>query len=190
VIVPSVYLKRVVAAWGIPKDKIEVIYNGIELPYVQTLKDRPQGFLVVSSGRQVPWKGFEALKRVVAREHAWHLFIASGLSRTETLSWVKSANVFVLNSSYEGLPHALIEAMMLGTPVIATDVGGNVELVENGVSGLLVPLGNEAALFAALKDIEQDMGAAQNRAAKAKIHIEKFSTETMLIETVALLKQV
>jgi glycosyltransferase involved in cell wall biosynthesis len=190
VIVPSAYLKKIVAAWGIPSEKIEVIYNGIELPEIQALKARPSGFLVVSSGRPVPWKGFEALKRVVAHEPAWHLFIASGLSRTETLGWVKSADVFVLNSSYEGLSHALIEAMTLGTPVIATDAGGNAELVENGVTGLLVPLGNESALLAALKDIEQNRVAARSRAVNAQTRMKKFSTETMLRETATLLKKI
>jgi glycosyltransferase involved in cell wall biosynthesis len=188
-IVPSEYLKRIVTAWGIPSDKIKVIYNSIELPEVRAPQKRPEGFLVVSSGRRVPWKGFDALERVVARERSWHFFLASDLPRAEALGWVRSADVFVLNSSYEGLSHALIEAMMLGTPVIATRVGGNAELIEDGVTGFLVPLGDENALRLALKNIEQDPVAARNRVAAAQTRLQKFSTETMLEATATTLQK-
>ncbi len=188
VIVPSNYLKGIVASWGIPPEKIEVIYNSVEVPEVPVPKERPKGFLIVSSGRRVPWKGFEVLEHVVARERDWHLFIASGLSRAQTLGWVKAADVFVLNSSYEGLSHALIEALTLGTPVIATNVGGNPELVENGITGLLVPQGDDEALFAALKNIEQNPTVARGRATAAQERMKKFSTEMMLSATSAFLK--
>lgn len=188
VIVPSNYLKGIIASWGIPTEKIEVIYNGIELPEVGKPVKRPEGFLVVSSGRRVPWKGFEALERVAAQEKDWSLFIASGLSRVETLGWVKAANAFVLNSTYEGLSHALIEAMMLGTPVVATRAGGNDELIENGVTGLLVPPGDDNALLAALQNVERDAAGASARTEAAKVSIQKFSVETMLSITSESLK--
>ncbi|HQT82872.1 MAG: hypothetical protein B7W98_01810 [Parcubacteria group bacterium 20-58-5] len=188
VIVPSEYLKGIVAAWGVDAEKISVIHNGIELPDVLPEVERPDGFLVVSSGRRVPWKGFEALERVVEREPSWRLHIASGVSRGEALAWVKAADVFVLNSSYEGLAHALIEAMMLGTPVVATAVGGNPELINNGVTGLLVPLGDGDALHAALKKIAEDPESAKARAGEARAHMrEKFSVSTMLNATAAAL---
>jgi glycosyltransferase involved in cell wall biosynthesis len=188
--VPSNYLKGVLVAWRVPSEKIEVIYNSVELSELVPLGDHPTGFLVVSSGRRVPWKGFEALERVVARQKSWQLHIASSVSREETLGWVKGADVFVLNSTYEGLSHALIEAMMLGTPIIATRVGGNSELIEDGVTGLLVAPGDDDALFAALKNVEQDAAAARGRAAAAQARIAKFSTQTMLSATSALLKKI
>lgn len=196
VIVPSEYLKNIVAAWGastplstgIPREKIAVIYNSVELPEILPPQERPKGFLVVSAGRRVPWKGFDALERVVARNNDWHLFIASGMPRAETLGWVRAADVFVLNSAYEGLSHALIEAMALGTSVVATKVGGNPELVEDGVTGLLVTPGDDDALFAALGAIALDPAAARRRAAAAQARMRTFSTEAMLSATVALLK--
>lgn len=188
VLVPSEYLKKIVMTWGISEEKIRVIYNSIEVSDIPPCGERPSGFLVVSSGRRVPWKGFEALERVIAREASWHLFIASDLPRAETLSWVKSADVFVLNSSYEGLSHALIEALSLGIPVIATAVGGNAELIENGVTGLLVPFGDDDALFAALKNIEQDREGAHRRAVTAQVRTATFSTETMLSATATFFK--
>jgi glycosyltransferase involved in cell wall biosynthesis len=52
--------------------------------------------------------------------------------------WIRAADVFVLNSEYEGLSHTLLEVQALGTPIIASGVCGNPEVVEDGVNGLLV----------------------------------------------------
>ncbi len=183
VIVPSEYLKRIVSAWGVPAEKITAIYNSVEIPEPVAPAHRPEGFLVVSSGRRVPWKGFEAIEHVVAREKGWTSFIASGMPRAEMLGWVKSADVFVLNSSYEGFAHALLEAMLVGTPVIATDAGGNRELVEDGVTGLLVPVGDDEALHVALKRIADDPAAARARAEVAQARAGAFSKPAMLSRT-------
>ncbi len=186
-IVPSEYLKGIVASWGVPKEKIIVIYNSVEVSSPALPADRPEGFLVVSSGRRVPWKGFEAIERVVSRERGWHCHIASGLPRAKVLGWVKSADVVVVNSTYEGFAHALLEAMMLGTPVIATDAGGNAELVENGVTGLLIPPRDDEALYAALKRVASDPAAARERAQAAQARVGIFSIDTMLSRTADLL---
>jgi len=190
VIVPSEYLKRIVVAWGhayrqagVPVDRISVVYNGVELPSPVMPVSRPEGFLVVSSGRRVPWKGFEAIERVVAREEGWHARIASGLPRVEALGWVKSADVYVLNSTYEGFPHALLEAMLLGTPVVATSAGGNTELVEDGVTGLVIPPNDEDALHAALRQVAADPVAAHERAQRALARMTSFSPAAMLDRT-------
>lgn len=184
VIVPSEYLKGIISAWGIPTDKIEVIYNAVDVSFVPTpLKERASGFLIVSSGRRVPWKGFEALERVAAREAGWHLFIASGLPQAEALGYVQAADVFVLNSEYEGFSHALIEVMTLGTPIIATKVGGNTELIEDGTTGLLIPPKDDEALYNALKRVQDNPVAARERAAAARAFVQKFSRERMLART-------
>lgn len=61
-----------------------------------------------------------------------------------------AADLFVLASAHEGLPVAVMEAFALGVPVVATAVGGLVEAVTDGVSGLLVPPGDPDALAAAI----------------------------------------
>lgn len=187
VIVPSEYLKRIVSTWGVSGEKIAVIHNGIELPKTLSEEPRPPGFLVVSSGRRVPWKNFDGIERVVAKEPSWRLHIASDVSRAEALGWTKRADAYVLNSTYEGLSHALIEAMMLGTPVVATAVGGNTELVEDGVTGLLVPPGDDDALNAALAHVANDPARARARAEKAKERMRDFSVPVMLAATATFL---
>src|SRR3989344_2234423 len=65
IIVPSEYLQEIVMQWGIPKEKIIVINNGIKLPEHIPMQQKKEGeFLIVSAGRRVPWKGFEALERI------------------------------------------------------------------------------------------------------------------------------
>ncbi|TSC68924.1 MAG: group 1 glycosyl transferase [Parcubacteria group bacterium Gr01-1014_56] len=189
VVVPSDYMKRIVSGWG--AKNIEVIYSSIDLGVTPELPaTRPEGFLVVTSGRRVPWKGFEGIERAVEREKGWRFFVAEGLPRAQALGWVKTANVFALNSSYEGLSHALIEAMALGTPIVATRVGGNPELIEDGVDGILVPPHDDAALHAAIKKIADDPEAAKARAESARAKTGQFSIDTTITQLVALLKTV
>lgn len=66
------------------------------------------------------------------------------------------AGVFVLCSRYEGLPLSIIEAMCAGLPIVATDVGGVRELVEDGVNGFLVPAGDPSALASRLDRLQND----------------------------------
>ena len=189
VIAPSEYLRSLTILWGASPKRGVRIYNGIEFPLPVTLPpERPKGFLVVTSARRVPWKGVDRLERVVAREKGWSLFVADTLPRAQALGWAKTADVFVLNSSYEGLSHTLIEVMFLGTPIVATSVGGNPELIRDGVDGLLIHAQDDEALHAALKKIEQDRGAALARGRSAMERAKEFSIDKTLDRLVALIK--
>lgn len=191
IIVPSPYLQDIVAAWGIPREKIVVIYNGIDIPTHIPMPEKREGeFLIVSAGRRVPWKGFEAIERVARNHDRWRVFIASSLPRAEALGWVKAADVFVLNSRYEGFPHALIEAMTLGTPVIATDTKFHQTLLAHGETGLLVPPGDDGALERALADVAHNPAAARKRADAARRRMDDFSLPHMLESTAYFLKQI
>jgi len=80
----------------------------------------------------------------------------------DVASLMKTADVFLISSDYEGYVMTAMEASTCGLPVVMTDVGGAGEFVEDGVNGLVVPIGDEAALVSALGKVLND-GALQQK---------------------------
>jgi glycosyltransferase involved in cell wall biosynthesis/peptidoglycan/LPS O-acetylase OafA/YrhL len=92
-----------------------------------------------------------------------------------------TAGIFVLPSRSEGFSNAIVEAMAASLPVVATDVGGNAEAVEDGVSGFIVPSDDPGALAGAILRLLSDPSLAKTMGAAGKgLVAEKFTTEAML----------
>ena len=89
----------------------------------------------------------------------------------DTTSFLARTGIVVLCSRSEGLPHALLEAMAAGRAVVATRVGGNAELIEHGVSGLLVPPRDPAALADAIGSLLRDPRRAVRLGQAARRHV-------------------
>ena len=86
--------------------------------------------------------------------------------------------VFVLPSvGGEGLSNALLEAMAAGVPVVATDVGGNAEAVQDGMTGLIVPPGDAPALAAAITRLLHTQEVAVRFGAAGRMRVEQFFTD-------------
>jgi glycosyltransferase involved in cell wall biosynthesis len=85
------------------------------------------------------------------------------------LDWFRAADAALLPSAWEATPHAVLEALSVGTPVIATAVGGVPEVVEPQVNGLLVPAGDVRALASAVGSLadDEDLRARLGDGAKA-----------------------
>ena len=81
-------------------------------------------------------------------------------------------DLFVQSSAYEGTSNAVLEAMALQTPIVATSAGGTTDLVTDGRHGLIVPPGDVDALAAAMRKVLSDGGAAAARAAAARQRVE------------------
>lgn len=101
-------------------------------------------------------------------------------SRTDVDDILNQNDIFCLISNYEGLPISIIEAMRAEMPIIASDVGGVNELVQDGVNGLLIPRGNIFELVDKLKyilehkDLIKSMGEASR-----KIYEEEYTADRM-----------
>lgn len=76
--------------------------------------------------------------------------------QSDILPWYQAANLFLLPSHWEGMSNALLEAMSCGLPVVTTAVGGNVDLVQDDVTGLLVPPGDPHQLAVAIDRMMSD----------------------------------
>lgn len=106
--------------------------------------------------------------------------------------YFRSWDVALLASTQnEGIPQTLMHAMFAQTPVIGTRVGGIPEIVEDGVTGLLVPPASPGDLAAAIADVLAHPGAAQERAATAYLRAQRYYTLKVMGEKVtALIKRV
>jgi glycosyltransferase involved in cell wall biosynthesis len=166
-------------------------------PDIPSIRGNPR---IISVGRFHPQKRFDVLidafARVRAKEQSQLVICGEGplleAMRLRTIElgvsgdvllvgfeqnpfrWLSRSDLFVLTSDYEGLPNALIEAQALGLPAVATrSPTGPDEIVEDGVTGLLVPVGDIDAVAAAILDLVSDgakrdrMGAAARYRARA-----------------------
>jgi glycosyltransferase involved in cell wall biosynthesis len=106
--------------------------------------------------------------------------------REDVLSLVAASNVFVLPSIYgESITKSVLEAMALGIPLVITDIPGNVELVESGVSGLVVPAKNPKALADAILKLFQNPELCRQFGQKSKERINTVLNSSLTIEKTA-----
>jgi glycosyltransferase involved in cell wall biosynthesis len=218
VIVPSHYLAQWVTKWDVPLQRLAVIYNAVtaideigpaEVPLQTPIK-------AVTVGRLVPWKHIDGIIRAVegfgntglvvigdgpersALEvlvkklgMTERVYFAGERGKKETLSTMAASDLFVLNSTYEGLPHVVLEAMSLGLPVVATAAGGTPEILRNGHNGILVELKGDK-LDAVLKHLIEDKTLRMSLASNARLTVKEFfncggmteQTEALLLRLV------
>ena len=166
----------------------------------------PDRCVVGTVGRLVPQKApqvFVQASRQVAGEAPETLFVWVGSgplkakvearARTEGIPlrvlgyredvWeiMRAFDVFVLASQYEGLPFALLEAMALALPVVVTDVVGNRDVIDDQVSGLVVPANAPVAMADAILSLLRNPQRAHGLAVAGRQQVvTKFSLERML----------
>ena len=100
--------------------------------------------------------------------------------RDDAPALLRCADVLVLPSRVEGLPLSVLEAMAVGVPVVATDIGGTREAVEQERTGLLVPTGDASALAAAIRRVLERPDESARRTAAARERVAReFSLTTM-----------
>ncbi len=176
-----------------------------------------KGRLLISVGRLVPWKGFDVLIKVFAKLKKKFpdltLFIAGdgpdadrllgiaqknrieqsiifsgAVDHDALLRYVKAADVFVLNTSYEGFSHQILETMAVGVPVVTTHVGGNPEIITDGQTGYLVKPNDESALASRITGLLERRELYQRITTAAQAHVASFSDIRLVVETATLLK--
>lgn len=193
---------------GIAPHRLATLHNGIDTnaPARRECADRVVQFIAV--GRLAAIKNhrllLEAFARVVdVHPNARLTLVGDGPERAELESradergiasrvWfagfrhdiadqLARADVFVVSSDYEGVSIAVLEAMRAGLPVVGTDVGGMSETVESGVTGLLVPARDTAALANAMAKLAGDQNCRERMGALARRRlVEHFSIDAML----------
>lgn len=167
---------------GVPENKISDIPNGIEIPE-QPANSKPWRSKVIFVGNltQQPAKGIDILlfawKQVVKEfsnasleiagsgdVEAYQKFVEENKiynvvftgRQSDIKARLQASDIFVLPSRREGMSNALMEAMACAMPVVATRVSGSEDLIENNISGLLVPVSDVNGLASALVKLMSD----------------------------------
>jgi glycosyltransferase involved in cell wall biosynthesis len=100
--------------------------------------------------------------------------------RTDVPQLLRAFDVFILTSSHEGLPRTLPQAMAAGLPIVATQVGGVPNAVENGETGWLAPAGDAEALGERLLALARDPEVARRMGEAGRARVDEFSVNRMV----------
>lgn len=142
-------------------------------------------FLVLGDGPEL-----ENLNRL-AKEYnvSKNVHFLGRIKHEETIKYFKAADLYILNSNYEGLSHALLDVMKREVPIIATNAGGNPELIEDGKDGLLINYNNGEELLNASVKILTNEQLAKDLFMSAKVKVKRFNWDNTVDETVKLLRE-
>lgn len=207
VFTPSAYLRSLAIDWGVDPARVSVLPNPAPLVPSFAPRDelrRRFGFerpTAVFAGRLTAQKSLGVALDAVAANDVDFVIVGEGderaaLERTahdlglgervrflgaqrreRVLELFAAADVSLLSSSWENFPHTVVEALAVGTPVIATAIGGVAEIVRNEETGLLVPPGDAGALGAALRRFLADAELRDRLRAAAAASVEQFASE-------------
>lgn len=120
------------------------------------------------------------IEAAVAKGNASDLVWLPGF-RTDAAAVYRALDIFVLPSLREGIANTLLEAMASGRPVVAARVGGNPEIVPDGLAGQLVPAANPEALAAAIQNYVEHPGLMRAHGKAAREHVlRNFSLDAMI----------
>jgi glycosyltransferase involved in cell wall biosynthesis len=97
--------------------------------------------------------------------------------RQRVVELFRAADATILSSSWENFPHTVVEALAVGTPVLAMEAGGVAEVVHDGVNGLLVPAGDTDALASAVRRYFADEALRERLRARAAESVADYSAE-------------
>jgi len=112
-------------------------------------------------------------------------------SQSQVAEFLGTSHIFVLASRWEGLPICILEAMRAGLPVVASDVGGVREAVQDGVTGFLVKSGDVEALRDRLRTLLRGPGLRADLGAEGRRqYLAGFTLESMLAKTRGLYREV
>ncbi|HUF99350.1 MAG TPA: glycosyltransferase [Ilumatobacter sp.] len=183
VVAPSDYLRRIANAWAPGEVDVRVVPNGVVVPKMSARRSdsAPGDLHAVWVGRLVSHKHVDVLVEAVRQTTGVTLdLIGDGPERSvlegladhpnvagrvrllgaqehgDVLTRIAQADVLVSSSSYEGLPHVAIEALVCGTPVVTTPAGGVTEAVTHGVDGLVVDASTPEAFVDAFTRLRED----------------------------------
>jgi glycosyltransferase involved in cell wall biosynthesis len=184
--VPPGGRERLRVEFGLPEDAPLVAVVG------RLVRDKGHGVAIEAFGRLlgalpgarmlvVGAGELEEELRAAARRAAPEGAILLAGHRDDVPAVLDAADVLLVTSTREGMPHVVLEAMAAGTPVVATRVAGLPEMIDDGRHGILIPPGSVDAARDALERVLTDRSLASSLAAEAAERVrEEFTLDEML----------
>jgi len=174
--------------FGIPAHAAVAIYVGRLAPEKElasligafaAVAQRLPGALLILIGDGPSRRELEA--RVAQLGLAAHVRFAGRQPVSDICHWLRAGDLFALVSSNEGFPCSLSEAMAVGLPSVVTDIPGNAQLIDPGVHGLVVPVGDEARIAEAIAKLlaDPECRSRMGQAARRRI-VENYSTDKVV----------
>ncbi len=143
-------------------------------------------FLVLGDGEEL-----KNLQQIAATEKMEnHVHFLGRVDHDDTLNYMAAADLFILNSNYEGLSHVLLEAIKMGAPIVASRVGGNPEVIDDGQNGLLFGYNNASEILATGSKILSNENYAKELAGNAKEKLKIFNWPENVRLTVKLINKI
>jgi len=106
------------------------------------------------------------------------------VERQEINDYMSIADVFLLNTNYEGMSHTLLEAMKAGVAIITTPVGGNLETIKDNQTGLLVDYSNKQKWIEAISKLLDNPDLGERFIKNAKDDLKRFDWNNLVKETI------
>jgi len=119
-----------------------------------------------------------------------NIFFTGKLNRQEVVDYLAAADLFVLNTNYEGMSYTILEAFKAGIPVITTPAGGNPEVVQDKETGLLVGFCKKKEWLEAISLLLDNVHLAEKLKKQARESLRKFSWERFVLETINIFEEV
>lgn len=158
--------------WLVPEKGTEILLDA-----AQRLRERHPGLRLIFAGRH----GEARLRASIARLGLGdRVEVAGWLDRRGVRALLHRATLLALPSQSEGMPMALLEAMASGTPIVASDVGGIPEILQDGRDARLVPPGDAEALAAAIDRLLADPEARACLAARARERVARHDVRGVI----------
>lgn len=188
-------------------------FKPIELTHEEARnKISVHGNIILTIGRLVPWKGFRMLIKIMPKLLEINqffrvvivgdgpdckslkimiknlglekkVFLAGKKTKEDMAVYLAAADLFILNTGYEGFSHQLLEAMSAGVPIITTTAGGNKEIIRQGENGFMIKYNDEFNLIEAVKTLWKMPELREQFSEEGKKTVGRFSFDNMLNET-------
>jgi glycosyltransferase involved in cell wall biosynthesis len=180
--------RRIIEELQLPEDAILIgslgnvrpakAYDVLIRAAARLCPENPRVYFLVAG--HINERVFRPLKDLLS-EHSLERRVRFLGFRSDTAAFLKGLDAFVLSSSSEGFSIATVEAQAAGLPIVATRSGGPEEIIEDGVTGLLVPVNHPQALAEGVDQILRDRALAERLGVAARrAAADRFSVEAMI----------